>query len=156
MPSRRCGLDAESALANWARWCNDKSGIYPSTPTNWQLIDDVQYKNCYMTEEEKEAEAERHRPVREREAERVELWVSQFDPLYRQALRTHWVEMDERDRLEWHCDTETWRARQASWTQGKLRQLGCARKVDVDCYEAAVNEATRQVTASILIWARGV
>lgn len=155
-PSRRYGLDAESLIRNWARWCLDQSGIYPHTPTNWEQFEQVEYKNCHETIDEKLERLMDAIPVDERGAERTELWIAQFDLLPQQALRTHYVYMPESQRLEWRADTETWLARRAAWTAKRLRELGSARKVTVDDYEAAVNEATRQVTECILIWARGV
>ena len=149
-------LDAEHCIANWARWCLDQSGIYPHCPTNWEQFDYVPYKNSYESTDEKLERLERERPIDERAAERTELWIAQFDLLPQQALRTHYVYMPESQRHEWRADAETWLARRAAWTARRLRELGAAQKVTVDAYEAAVNEATRQVTECILIWARGV
>ena len=44
----------------------------------------------------------------------------------------------------------------AAWMQRRLRELRQGRKVDVDAYEAAVNEAMRQIGEFLTMWARGV
>lgn len=160
-PSRphahRLDSSAEYVIANWARWCKDESGIYPHCPTNWELMDDIQYKNCHVTAEEKMEILKRQEPIREREAERVELWVRQFAPLHQQALRTHYIQQcDGQRRTFHHLTDEDWQIRRARWTQMKLRERGHPQKVDVDIYEQAVNEAMRQVGECLVMWARGV
>ncbi len=149
-------VDAESVILNWARWCKDEAGIYPHCPTNWEQFEQVEYKNCHETIDEKLDRLANQSPVDERGAERTELWVAQFDLLPQTALRTHYVYMPESQRHEWHATAETWQARRASWTQKRLRELEHPRKVDVDDYEAAVNEAMRLIGECLTMWARGV
>ena len=149
-------MDAEQAIQNWSRWCLDQSGIYPHTPTNWEQFEQVEYKNCHETIQEKLDRIANETPVDERGAERTELWVRQLDRLPQLALRTHYVYMPERQRLEWHVDTETWLARRAAWAQRLLREQGHPQKVYADAYEAAVHEAMRQIGEFLTMWARGV
>ena len=149
-------MDAEHVIQNWARWCLDQTGIYPHTPTNWEQFEQVEYKNCQETIQEKLDRILSETPIDERGAERTELWVGQLGIIPQTALRTHYVYMPERQRHEWHCDMETWQARRAAWMQRRLRELQQGRKVDVDAYEAAVNEAMRQIGEFLTMWARGV
>jgi hypothetical protein len=151
-------LDAESVVANWAKWCLDNSGIYPHCPTNWEQFDYIPYKNGDASAEEKLEELERRLPADDRWAERCELWVNQLDALYRTAIRVHHVGMPEGRRHDRAIvpDREVWQVWRANETRRLLREQGHPQKLDVEAYEAAVNEAMRQIGEFLIMWARGV
>jgi hypothetical protein len=148
--------DAETELRNWARWCRDYSGIYPQCVSNWDLIDSIQYKNCHKTTQERLDEVMAQEPIQEPMAERVDLWVRQFDPLPRQALRVQYVFMPDGMRADWHMDYEQWQARRAAITRATLRKQGISLSLDVDGYEQAVSDGVGQVQGWINKWTVGI
>src|SRR5690349_11892043 len=77
----------DEAIANWVKWLRDESGIYPRCPVNWDLIDSLPYKNGDDSTAEKLERVERQIPPDERMAERVEMWIRQFDPVPKVCLR---------------------------------------------------------------------
>lgn len=103
-----------AALENWARWCNRIRDCYPESPTNWQLFDQVEYKNCHQTTQEKLDEALEHKEPDELAAMRVERIVANMlDAPKRVAIRIHWVTMPDRGRHELGLTAEQWDERRA-------------------------------------------
>ena len=114
---RRLGareIDVYAELDNWARWCCRVGECFPHTPTNWQMMEQVEYKNCHQSIEEKIQEALEHQEPNELAAMRVERIVAYVlnRPL-RTAIRIHYVQMPERDRHELGLTLEQWTERQA-------------------------------------------
>ena len=152
-------VDAETELRNWARWCNSTADCKPSKyVTNWQLIDSIQYKNCHETTQERLDEVMAQQPIEEPAAERVDLWVRQFDPIPRIALRVHYVYMPEGGRYRDAIvpDRETWQAWRAAEMGKKLRYEGYHYHVSVEEYEQAVSDGVGQVQYWLDKWVVGV
>ena len=101
-----------AALENWARWCNRVGDCYPDCPTNWQLIQQVEYKNCHQTIEEKLMEAMEHQEPDELQAMQVERIINALDRPKRTVIRVHWVLMPDRERPH-ILTSEQWDERRA-------------------------------------------
>jgi len=105
--------DVMEAIDNWARWCNLTIGCYPAAPTNWQMIDQMEYKNCHMTTEEKLQEAMDHKEPDELDAMHIERIVAALDIPKRTVTRIHFVLMPDRDRHGLGLTQEQWDERRA-------------------------------------------
>lgn len=109
------------ALENWARWCNRGTRLndYSDCPTNWQMIDQVEYKNTYLTAQERLDDALHEHEPNERRALAVERIVKGLDRSMRAAIRVHWVVLPYSDRPS-ILTAEQWNERRARFA-GKLR-----------------------------------
>jgi hypothetical protein len=146
-------LDAEWHIDHWARWCLDQAGIRPDCATNWDVMPEFLYKNSHLTAEEKLEEAKRQRPIEVAVAERVELWVRQFDLLPQTVLRVHYVKMPESRQ---NVPDAMWLAWRAGEVQRILRERGEPQRVDADVYHAGLGEGLCLISECLTMWARGV
>jgi len=137
-------VDVLEALENWARWCNRVGECYPATPTNWQMIDQMEYKNCHLTTEEKLELLREHQEPDELGALNVERIVQTLDIPKRTAVRIHYVTMPERDRHGFGLTADQWDERRARFATRRARwyfsPLIYRQAVDaaVDAIEAAL------------------
>lgn len=106
-------MNLTDALDNWARWCRRDGDCYPDCPTNWELFEQVEYKNCHQTIEEKIELALAHKEPDELDAMRIERLVQALDRPKRTAIRVHWVLMPEADRHGLGLTLEQWDERRA-------------------------------------------
>ena len=91
-------MNISDALDNWARWCRLTAGCFPDCATNWDLIQQVEYKSCHMSAAEKLRQAMEHQEPDELDAMRIERLVNALPVPKRAALRVHWVLMPEAQR----------------------------------------------------------
>jgi len=106
-------MNVGDALDNWARWCRRVWDCYPGCATNWDLIPQVEYKNCHLTTQEKLEEALEHQEPNELQAMQVERLVNALASPQRAALRVHWVLMPEAQRHGMNLTIEQWDERRA-------------------------------------------
>ena len=107
------GMTLQDALDNWARWCRRVSDCFPDCPTNWELFEQVEYKNCHQTTQEKLEAALEHKEPDELDALRMERMVQSLDTPKRTAIRVHWVLMPESGRHELGLTREQWDERRS-------------------------------------------
>ena len=138
-------IDVYAELENWARWCNRVGECYPRTPTNWQMMEQVEYKNCHQTIEEKIQEALEHQEPNELQAMRVErIIANMLNVPLRVVIRLHYVTMPEHKRHDMGLTLEQWderrarhATRRASWYFSPDMYLEAVRRA-VDEIEAAL------------------
>ena len=106
-------MTLQDALDNWARWCRNTSGCFPDCPTNWELFDQIEYKNCHQTIEEKIEQSLSHQEPDELDAMRIERMVQSLDRPKAAAIRVHWVSMPDAGRHELGLTVEQWDERRA-------------------------------------------
>ena len=104
--------DVIAALENWARWSRAWRELLPDCPVNWDIIEQMEYKNSHLTTEEKLEELRRSMPPDELAAMRVERTVVALDTPKRVAIQVHYIHMrdDERPAQE---SPEAYAARRA-------------------------------------------
>jgi len=149
-------LNTDDLLDNWVKWLRDESGIYPVVPVNWDLIDQVPYKNGDDSTQEKLERVERSIPPDIPMAERVELWVSQFEPMPRAAIRVHYAYMPEHRRFDLKLTADQWNDWRARHVAKILRSEGVGFAMAVDTYLDAVADARMQLDYWFRKWAGGV
>jgi hypothetical protein len=109
------------------------------------MIQQVEYKNCHQTIDEKIEAALEHREPDELDAMRVERIIAiRLSKPLRTVVRIHWVTMPERDRHDWGLTAEQWTerqarkaTRQASWYFSPLM------------YQEAVLQAVDEIEAAL-------
>lgn len=107
-------IDVYAEIENWARYMRRWRELLPGCPTNWQMMEQVEYKNCHQSIEEKIAEALEHQEPNELAAMRVERIVSIcLTTPKRVAVRIHYVVMPESERHDLGLTAEQWLERQA-------------------------------------------
>lgn len=107
-------IDIHAALANWARWCKRDADCYPSGhTTNWQLIEQMEYKSCHVAADEKLVAILEHKEPNEIEAMRVERAVQALNRPLSAAIRVHYVTMPDDGRHALGLDLDQWNERRA-------------------------------------------
>ena len=113
----------EDALDNWARWLCDMTDIGPGRPvSNWDLITAVEYKNCYLTTDEKLEQVLSAIPIDELAAVEVEREVCRLPEPFCSAIRIQWVTLPEYQRVHWRQTYEQWQTRRSRFLQHELAQ----------------------------------
>jgi len=134
-----------AALENWARWCNRGTRLndFCDCPTNWQMIEQVEYKNTYLTAQERLDDALAQDEPNERWALAVERAVQGLDRSMRAAIRVRWVMLPDSDKPS-ILTAEQWDERRARFA-GKLRGW----YLSLNVYREVLYDAERAIEGAL-------